>query len=91
MPPDEPFRFEFHVAEEMDRIRAAEDEALRTVTADQDLAYEEEVARMAVTALSDLFPDEMPDADVDELLKRATSWLLAAPAYTFSPKRTGRR
>jgi hypothetical protein len=90
MPPDEPYRFEFHVAEEMDRIRAAEDEALRTVTADQDLAYEE-VARMAVATFSDLFPDEMPDADVDELLKRATSWLLAAPAYTFSPKRTGRR
>ncbi len=89
MPPDEPYRFEFHVAEEMDRIRAAEDEALRAVTADQDLAYEE--ARMAVTTFSDLFPDEMPDADVNELLKRATSWLLAAPAYTFSPKRTGRR
>jgi hypothetical protein len=90
MPPDEPFRFEFHVAEEMDRIRAAKDEALRTVTADQDLAYEEG-ARTAVTAFSDLFPDEMPDAEVNELLKRATSWLLAAPAFTFSPKRTGPR
>jgi hypothetical protein len=90
MPPDEPFRFELHVAE-TDSIRAAEDEALRSVAADQALAYEEEVARMAVTALSDLFPDEMPDADADELLKRATSWLLAAPEFTFSLKRTGRR
>ena len=75
----------------MDRVLAAKDEALRAVTADQYLAYEEEVARMAVTALSDLFPEEMPDADADELLKRATSWLLAAPEFTFSPKRTGRR
>ena len=90
MPPDEPFRFELHVAE-TDSIRAAEDEALRSVAADQALAYEEEVARMAVTALSDLFPDEMPDADADELLKRATSWLLAAPEFTFSLKRTGRQ
>jgi len=69
----------------------AEDEALRAVRADQYLAYEEEVARMAVTALSELFPEEMPDAAADELLKRATSWLLAAPEFTFSPKRTGRR
>jgi len=74
----------------MDRIRAAEDEALRRVTADQDLAYEE-AAQMAAATFRDLFPHEMPDTDVNELLKRTTSWLLAAPEFTFSPKRTERR
>jgi len=31
----------------------------------------------------------MPNAEVDGLLKRATSWLLVASVFTFSPKRRG--
>jgi hypothetical protein len=73
---DDAFRIRVHIEDDIPRLQAAKDEALRCVVADFALAYGE-LGRAATRVLDGLLPEEMADADVEELANRIARQLVA--------------